>query len=123
MNSEIDQLRRSAELVVLPGNLAGPSPRHAIVALGVLFLAQVSGCASVRTRIAGGPFAVVTARALGTYSKYVTVWDERQAPDGSWHWRASSGHGHEYLCTLAKGAKTAQCGGYYFDNGLDPLQD
>ena len=54
MNSEIDQLRRSAEVVELPGNLAGPSARHAIVVLGVLFLAQVSGCASVRTRIAGG---------------------------------------------------------------------
>ncbi|MHB1770563.1 MAG: hypothetical protein ACYCST_02250 [Acidimicrobiales bacterium] len=123
MNSEIDQLRRSAELVVLPGNLAGPSARHAIVVLGVLFLAQVSGCASVRTRIAGGPFAVVTARPLGTYSKYVTVWNERQAPDGTWHWRASSGMGHEYLCTLAKGAHTAHCGGYYFDNSLNPLQD
>jgi hypothetical protein len=77
----------------------------------------------VRTRIAGGPFAVVTARALGTYSKYVTVWDERKAPDGSWCWRASSGLGHEYVCTLAKGAKRAQCGGYYFNNGLNPLQD
>ena len=122
MNSEIDQLRRSAEVVELPGNLAGPSPRNAIVALGVLFLAQVSGCASVRTRIAGGPFAVVTARALGTYSKYVTVWDERQAPDGSWHWRANSGMGREYACTLAKGAQVAQCGGYYLGMRLDPLQ-
>ncbi|MHB1826402.1 MAG: hypothetical protein ACYCV6_01745 [Steroidobacteraceae bacterium] len=93
------------------------------IAFGVFFLAQVSGCASVRTRIAGGPFAMLTARELGTSPKWVTVWDERQAPDGTWHWRASSGMGHEYLCTLAKGARTAYCGGYYFDNSLNPLQD
>lgn len=93
------------------------------IALGAFFLAQVSGCAAVRTRIAGGPFAVLTARALGTYPKWVTVWDERKAPDGSWRWRASSGAGHEYVCTLAKRAQVAQCGGYYFNNSLNPLQD
>ena len=93
------------------------------IALGVFFLAQASGCASVRTRIAGGPFAVLTARALGTVPRYVTVWDERKAPDGSWRWRASSGAGHEYLCALVKGAQTARCGGYYLNNSLNPLQN
>ncbi len=43
------------------------------IALGVFFLAQVSGCASVRTRIAGGPFAKLTARALVTYLKGAEV--------------------------------------------------
>lgn len=93
------------------------------ITLGAFFLAQVSGCAAVRTRIQGGRFAKLTAQQLGTYPKWVTVWDERQAPDGSWRWRASSGAGHEYVCTLAKGAQVAQCGGYYFNNSLNPLQD
>jgi hypothetical protein len=92
------------------------------IAFGMFFLGQLAGCASVQTRIEGGPFAILTARALGTYPKWVTVWDERQAPDGAWHWRANSGMGHEYACTLAKGTQVAQCGGYYLGMRLDPLQ-
>ena len=98
-------------------------PRAACaIALVAVLAMQVSGCASVQTRIEGGPFAILTARALGTYPKWVTVWDERQAPDGAWHWTANSGMGHEYACTLAKGAQVAQCGGYYLGMRLDPLQ-
>ncbi len=97
-------------------------PAYAI-ALGVFLLAQVSGCASVQTRIQGGPFVLLTARATGQLPRYVEVWRERKARDGSWHWRASAGLGHEYVCSWMKGSPRAECGGYYLDPSLDPLQD
>lgn len=93
------------------------------IALGVFFLAQVSGCASVRTRIQGGPYAHLTAQATGQLQKYIVVWDVRKAPDGSWHWRATTGIGHGYVCSWMKGSPRASCGGDYLDPSMDPLQD
>ena len=115
MNKTVDSKAAASGRVSLVG--AGA------IALGAFFLAQMSGCASVQTRIQGGPFALLTARSIGMLPKYVVVMDERRAPDGSWHWRATTGIGHEYVCSWMKGSPRAECGGYYLDPSLDPLQD
>ena len=106
------------------GMARGPRAAVAAIALGALLVcAQMSGCASVRTRLEGGPLVQLTAQATGQLPRDLEVTDAREAPDGTWHWRASSGLGHEYVCSWMKGRPRAECGGDWLDSGMDPLQD
>lgn len=83
------------------------------IALGTLGLAQLSGCASVITRLEGGRFAVLSAQALGIRPADVIISDKRRLPDGEWRWRARTrgsaipGSGN-HVCTLSPG-QPAQC--------------
>ncbi len=72
------------------GNGMARGPRAAVgaITLVAFFLAQVSGCASVITRIEGGRLTVLTARALGVRPSYVITWGRRLEPDGTLIWHA-----------------------------------
>lgn len=84
-----------------------------VVALGVLTLAQLGGCAPVITRIEGGRLTVLTARALGVRPSYVITWGRRLEPDGTLIWHARGGDGirsHGYICVLKRGDALPSCG-------------
>ena len=82
-----------------------------LIVASVLALWVLSGCASVVTFVEGGRFAILTAGALGVPTKFITTWDTRKLPDGTWRWKAYDALGGTYVCVLAKSAQAAQCSG------------
>lgn len=93
--------------------------RVGAIAIGALFLALASGCASTLLFLEGGPREVLTAQAVGERPTFITTWGYRKLPDGEWEWRAiNTVTHHEYFCTFmphtGEGANCAVAGSAEF---------
>jgi uncharacterized protein YceK len=83
------------------------------------FVVSSGGCASVVSNTKPGTFREFTARALRVNPASVTTWNEEQAGDGPWRWKAIDKSNRVYTCTTPKNLSTISCAEDYLGTLLN----